>query len=163
MNFINELHSTFRRNADASACIKGSDRYPGLKGTVEFYQLCGSVLVMAEFSGLPSENTLCDEPIFAFHIHEGTSCTGDAGDPFADTMGHYNPHDCPHPYHAGDMPPLFSVNGNAFLAFTTDRFWVNEILGRAVIVHKMSDDFHTQPSGNAGEKIGCGIIHGKCR
>lgn len=46
MNFINELHSTFRRNADASACIKGSDRYPGLKGTVEFYQLCGSVLVM---------------------------------------------------------------------------------------------------------------------
>lgn len=163
MNLLNDLHTALRRPADAAAYIKGSDSYPCLKGTVQFYQLCSSVLVTAELEGLPSGSSFCDEPVFAFHIHEGTSCTGNADDSFSDAMGHYNPHNCFHPYHAGDMPPLFSANGNAFLAFTTNRFWVNEILGRAVVVHGMSDDFHTQPSGNAGEKIGCGIIHGRCR
>lgn len=163
MNLLNDLHAALERTADAAACIRGSESCPCLKGTVRFYQLCSSVLVTAELEGLPSGSSFCNEPVFAFHIHEGNSCTGNSDDPFADAMGHYNPHNCSHPYHAGDMPPLFGVNGSAFLAFTTDRFWVNEILGRAVIVHAMSDDFHTQPSGNAGEKIGCGIIHGKCR
>ena len=66
-----------------------------------------------------------------------------------ETGGHFNPLDCPHPYHAGDMPPLFSVNGNAFLCFMTDRFKIKEVLGKAVIIHSKPDDFTTQPSGNA--------------
>lgn len=40
----------------------------------------------------------------------------------------------------------------------TDRFYVDEIIGKTVIVHEDPDDFHTQPSGNAGKKIACGVI-----
>ncbi|MBP3600475.1 MAG: superoxide dismutase family protein [Clostridia bacterium] len=56
------------------------------------------------------------------------------------------------------MPPLFEVNGRAFSVFLTDRFSVPQILGKTVIIHALPDDFTTQPSGNAGEKIACGII-----
>lgn len=152
------LNSISNRKPTASACIKGSDKYPCIKGHVHLYQLCGYVVVQAKIEGLPQGKDPCCERIFAFHIHEGTACSGNKDDCFANAKGHYNPDNCMHPYHAGDMPPLFGVNGSAFLVFATDRFKVEEVIGKAVIVHKMSDDFHTQPSGNAGEKIACGII-----
>lgn len=155
------IYSALNRKADAEACIKGGGKYPCIKGNVQFYRLCEGVLVKAEIDGLPLGEKPCAESVFAFHIHEGTECSGNQDDCFADAKGHYNPFNCPHPYHAGDMPPLFGVNGSAFLMFVTDRFKIEEVLGRAVIVHKMSDDFHTQPSGNAGEKIACGIIAGR--
>ena len=96
--------------------------------------------------------------MFGIHIHEGTSCTGNETDPFADAKGHYNPNNCAHPYHAGDLPPVFSNKGSAFNAVLTNRFHVREVLGRVVILHSMPDDFTTQPSGNSGEKIACGVI-----
>lgn len=158
MRHFNDYYSILNRRADAVACVKGSSNYSNLMGKVMFYQLSDCVMVTAEFKGLPMSENPCQEPVLAFHIHEGTECSGDKEDCFANAKGHFNPDNCMHPYHAGDMPPLFSVNGNAFLAFITDRFYIDEIIGKTVIVHEMSDDFHTQPSGNAGEKIGCGII-----
>ena len=71
---------------------------------------------------------------------------------------HFNPSDCPHPYHAGDFPQLLSNGGFAYLQFITERINVEEIIGRTVIIHYGSDDFVSQPSGNAGEKIACGVI-----
>lgn len=156
------LNSILGKKADGVAMIKGSPDYSCIKGNVRFYQLCRCVLVKAELEGLPMGKKSCHKPVFAFHIHEGEKCCGNKEDAFAGAGGHYNPCDRPHPYHAGDMPPLFGVEGNAFLAFVTDRFTVEEILGKTVIVHKMSDDFHTQPSGNGGEKIACGVIVRDC-
>ena len=77
---------------------------------------------------------------------------------FADSMAHYNPQDCEHPYHAGDRPPLFGNNGYAYFVFLTGRFKVCEIIGKTVIIHLHPDDFHTQPSGDSGTKIACGEI-----
>ena len=77
---------------------------------------------------------------------------------FADAMSHYNPMGCEHPYHAGDLPPLFGSNGSALLLFLTDRFSVKEVIGKTVIIHDRPDDFTTQPSGNSGTKIACGVI-----
>lgn len=136
----------------AVAHIRGSDKAPKLHGTVHFHQHGPSVLVAADISGLPSEN---QSGFFAFHIHEGSSCEG-AG--FPDTGGHFNPEGKPHPQHAGDMPPLLSCGGKAYLALLTDRFSVEDIIGRTVVIHSSYDDFHTQPAGNPGEKIGCGVI-----
>jgi len=73
-------------------------------------------------------------------------------------MGHYNPDNLPHPYHSGDMPPLFGNDGTAFSVFLTNRFKIDEIIGRTVVIHAQPDDFTSQPSGNSGEKIACGII-----
>lgn len=156
------LLSVLGRRADAEACISGSEKYPCVKGKVKFYQLCGEVLVAAEVWGLPLEQSGGCRPVFGFHIHEGKACSGSCKDPFSNAKGHYNPDGCSHPYHAGDMPPLFGAGGNAFLAFVTDRFEIDEIMGRAVIVHGMSDDFHTQPSGDSGERIACGIVNRVC-
>lgn len=154
---MNDLIEALRKKPNAQACVTGSEKYPSLKGQVRFYRVCGGVLVRAEITGLPRGES-GKSPIFAFHIHEGGQCAGNDRDPFADVKGHYNPTDLPHPYHAGDLPPLFGVNGTAFSVFLTDRFTVCEILNRAVIIHAMPDDLTTQPSGNAGEKIACGII-----
>lgn len=143
---------------DAQAALKGSPAHHKLRGTVDFYQRKDGVLLVAEVWGLPAPVTSCAVPIFALHIHEGGSCTGTAEDPFANAGAHYNPELCPHPAHAGDLPPLFGNRGYAFLAVFTNRFSVNEVLGRTVIIHSEPDDFKTQPAGNAGDKIACGII-----
>lgn len=142
----------------AAAVIHGSNQFPDINGLVKFYQTTKGVVIVTEIIGLPTSEGNCSSPIFAFHIHEGDSCTGDLADPFANTLSHFNPYDCPHPYHAGDMPPLFGVNGSAFSAFLTDRITVKEIIGRTVIIHRSLDDFTTQPSGNAGTKMACGVI-----
>lgn len=156
MEMNDSLCRVLTRRADGFAQIRGSAAYPDIRGTVLFYAVRGGVLVRAEITGL-SKGGACESPIFAFHIHGGV-CSGNADDPFADAGMHYNPGNCPHPYHAGDLPPLFGANGNALLVCLTDRFGMDEIYGKTVIIHAKPDDFTTQPSGNAGEKIACGVI-----
>lgn len=117
----------------------------------------------ANVVGLPKSNDKCRQPIFAFHIHSGAKCAGNETDPFADAESHYNPDGCLHPYHAGDMPPLFGVDGNAVLVFLTDRFAVKDVIGKTVILHTAPDDFTTQPAGNSGMKIACGEIRHEFR
>lgn len=150
--------SVFQRKPDALAAIKGSESYADINGRVSFYQTRRGVIVSAEISGLPQNKDVCENPVFGFHIHSGSQCIGNESDPFAAAQGHYNPDDCPHPYHAGDLPPLFGADGCAFSAFLTDRFSVKDIVGKTVIIHASPDDFMTQPSGNSGLKIACGEI-----
>lgn len=157
-NQAKQIITSIHRSPQAAAVLRGSNQYESVKGNVLFYRTNKGVLVIADVSGLPNPLQPCKSPVFGFHIHEGRSCTGDMNDPFADAMTHYNPGNCPHPFHAGDLPPLFGNNGYAFEAFLTDRFSVSEIIGLTVIVHSQPDDFTTQPSGNSGEKIACGII-----
>ena len=150
--------SALQRRPNAWAIMEGSAEYPGISGIVRFYQTRSGVLVAAEVSGLPAGAEPCGDKVLGFHIHSGKQCTGDAADPFAAALGHYDPDGCPHPEHAGDLPPLFSNRGYAFAVFLTDRFSVREIVGRTVIIHSAPDDFTSQPSGKAGTKIACGRI-----
>lgn len=152
-----KLNYILRNYPDAVAHIKGSEDYPEIKARVEFYIVRDGVLVYTEAGNLPtSEN----KPfrVFAYHIHEGKQCAGDAEDPFADAKSHYNPTDEDHPYHAGDLPPLFSNYGYAWNIVLTSRFNLNDVIGRTIIIHLNPDDFTTQPSGDSGPKIACGII-----
>lgn len=130
----------------------------GISGEVSFFETGKNVLVVADITGLPRHEEKCECDVFGFHIHSGGGCGGTAEAPFADTKGHYDPQGCPHPCHAGDMPPLFGNKGRAWMAFMTDRFTVGEIIGKTVVIHMMPDDFKTQPSGDSGEKIACGVI-----
>ncbi len=144
-------------NVAAIAEVKGSAEYPGLYGYISFYKTDRGVVVTASVNGLPY-NGECSPGVFGLHIHSGGSCTGNAADPFADAGNHYNPDGCPHPYHAGDLPPLFGNHGYAWMSVLTDRFTLEEIIGRVVVIHENPDDFTTQPAGNSGKKIACGKI-----
>jgi len=150
--------SVLRTRPHAVAAVHGSAAFPEISGTVRFYGTRCGVLVAADIFGLPRGYGECGGRIFGFHIHSGTSCTGNETDPFADTLTHYDSAECPHPYHGGDMPPLFGADGKAFLVFLTNRFTIKEIVGKTVIIHDMPDDFKTQPSGGAGTKMACGVI-----
>lgn len=134
----------------AVANIKGGQEYPDISGTVKFFNTSNGVIVFNDIKGLPQTQT----NIFAEHIHENGECDGD----FESAGGHFNPTDVPHPQHAGDLPPLFSASGNALSAVLTDRFALNQIVGKSIIIHEDPDDFTSQPSGNSGKRIACGII-----
>lgn len=152
--FINSrLLCVLSRKPLAYANINGSKKYAGIVGLVKFYQTADGTLVYAALSGLPK-----DGGFHGFHIHSGEKCGGNSSDPFADVNGHYSKSEVPHPYHSGDMPPLLSADGNALSVFLTDRFSVDEVIGKTVIVHSGADDFKSQPSGDSGEKIACGQI-----
>lgn len=157
--YPNFIPLTFQK-PQAWARVKGNGAHLDLFGLVRFYQTAYGVVVIAEIKGLPDPQERCESPIFGFHIHEGGSCSGTPSDPFANTRNHYNPLDCPHPRHAGDLPPLFGAGGYAFSMFLTDRFKVTDILGKTVVIHSAPDDFTSQPSGNSGVKIACGEIVG---
>ena len=142
-----------RRNTpDAVARIAGGAEEPQLSGCVQFYQENGCVLIVARISGLPKES---ETGFFGFHIHQGGTCSGSG---FSGTEGHYNPAGKPHPEHAGDLPPLLGCCGDAYLSVRSDRFAVNDIIGRSVVIHSAPDDFRSQPAGNAGRKVACGVI-----
>lgn len=153
----------------AQATMKGSAEYPQIRGKVSFYALPNAAMVLTQLGGLPqglpttnaegASDASCPNPFLGIHIHEGSACTpADGMNSFADAAGHLNPAGCPHPAHLGDLPPLLVDRGNALSAIVTSRFSVVELIGHTVIVHRMADDFHTQPSGDSGARIACGLI-----
>ncbi|MDR1754405.1 MAG: superoxide dismutase family protein [Eubacterium sp.] len=160
---------TIGRFPVAIAKIKGSNWFPDIMGKVSFFKMENGTFVFAQVDGLPDINTrdtvIKDElnpcflnPVFGFQVHSGSSCTGTGQNPFANAGLHYNPLECEHPHHAGDMPPLFGNRGYALSAFFTERFHPRDIIGHTVIIHANPDDFTTQPSGNSGDILACGEI-----
>ncbi len=145
----------------ASAIIRGSTAYPNIKGTVMFRQTPRGVLISAEIFGLPISDSEHGGNFFGFHIHDGGTCTQNQTEPFPNTLGHYNPNACPHPFHAGDLPPLIGAGGIAVSVCLSDRFRLDDVVGRTIVIHSSPDDFTTQPAGNSGTKIACGVIQQK--
>ncbi len=147
------------QSPDAIAYINGAERYPAISGSCEFHQTETGVLVLANVIGLPYRNERCGGAIYGMHIHDGLGCVGSPEGVFTDIGFHYNPNNCQHPYHAGDLVPLFTnMGGYALSAFLTDRFKVSDVIGRPLFIHARPDDFTSQPSGNAGMPIACGVI-----
>ncbi len=143
---------------DAKADINGGKDYPDIKGVLYFKETPNHVMVIAKIEGLPQSKDKCRSRFFGFHIHEGNSCSGSIDDEFANVGGHFNPTKCPHPFHVGDLPPLIESDGIAYMSVLIEKFRLSDIIGRAVIIHDMPDDFTSQPSGNSGKKTACGVI-----
>lgn len=139
------------RTPGAVAYITGSEEHPRLHGRVEFYEDADGVVVAVNIMGLPENGS----GFFGFHIHGGGNC---GGGNFVNTESHYSRDGEMHPMHSGDLPPVLSAGGIGKYSVLTDRFSLNEILGKTVVIHGAADDMRSQPSGNSGEKIGCGII-----
>jgi Cu-Zn family superoxide dismutase len=127
-------------------------------GTVRFRPEGDTVRVIAEVTGLtPGEH--------GFHIHETGDCSAPDG---SSAGGHFNPTDMPHgapdapAHHVGDLGNLTAdASGKATLDRVFDFLTLegeNSIVGRGVIIHAGPDDFTTQPTGNAGARVACGVI-----
>ena len=106
----------------------------------------------------------------AIHLHE----KGDCSDAEAKSAGaHWNPTNAQHgrwgegSFHRGDIGNLVAnAAGEATLTFATDLWTIGgdagtDVIGRSVVIHDKADDFTTQPTGNAGGRIGCGVIRGR--
>lgn len=148
---------------NAYAAINGGPLATDLKGTVTFQQVHGGTVVCAEIYDLPpyqpghgNKNPIGPH---GFHIHENGVCqVGDPSNPFQSAGGHWNPYNQPHGHHPGDFPVLFSNNGYANMCFFTNRFNVSDVIGKAIIIHQNPDDYRSQPSGDAGKRLACGVI-----
>ncbi len=164
-HFQQQSQLTYPTGANtAYAMLSAGPDYPSITGLVTFADIPGGVMVCADVQGLPPYKPASGEksPVgpFGFHIHEMGMCeVGNPEKPFEGCGGHWNPTNQPHGNHAGDFPVLVAgSNGRAKMCFITDRFTVDEILGRSVMIHENSDDYRSQPSGNSGKRIACGSI-----
>ena len=128
-------------------------------GTVWFTQQGLRVDVRVQVSGLTPNQE------HGFHVHEKGDCSSRDG---MSAGGHFDPGGRPHgpqnaPHHGGDMPSLKAdAAGNAQATFQIESVSVGTgidgLVGRAVIVHAKPDDYTTQPTGNSGARIACGVI-----
>jgi len=150
------LHAQAQSAVARLQATKGS----ATAGTVTFAQKGDKVTVEAKVSGLTPGG-------HGFHIHEKGDCSSGDG---MSAGGHFNPTGKSHgnpttggDHHAGDVPMLVAdAAGNASLSMDLDGLTVGggaaDIVGRAVIVHKDPDDYTTQPTGNSGARLACGVI-----
>jgi len=135
---------------------KGSKTF----GEATFDEVGGKIHVVVYVQGLkPGQE-------HGLHIHEVGDCSSGDG---MSTKGHFNPFGKPHAHqgtlerHAGDLPALKAgKDGRAKVDAMLDVITVApgpaSIVGRGLIVHADPDDYRTQPTGNAGARIACGVI-----
>jgi Cu-Zn family superoxide dismutase len=127
-------------------------------GEVTFEQVGSKVRVAAQVIGLKPNQE------HGFHIHEKGDCSSGDG---MSAGGHFNPYGKPHgtgaERHAGDLPNLKAdAKGRAKLSVELDIITVTpgpaSIVGRGIVVHAQADDYTSQPVGNAGARLACGVI-----
>jgi Cu-Zn family superoxide dismutase len=146
--------------ATGTAALKGADGAD--MGAVTLTQTPAGVLIMAELTGLPAG-------VHGFHFHE----TGACEPPFESAGGHYNPTGADHGFlveggpHAGDMPNIHvpesgSLTIEVLNANVTLEEGAPETLfdddGTALMIHAHADDYKSQPSGEAGDRLACGVV-----
>ncbi len=148
----------------AIAHVTGGPLAPKIRGTIIFKEVPDGTEVYVNVAGLPPYQSATDgkSPIgpHGFHIHEFGNCdVGSSEKPFQNAGEHWNPTNQPHGNHAGDFPVLFSNNGYARMSFFTNKFKPKDVLGKSIIIHENPDDYRSQPAGNAGKRIACGVIY----
>jgi len=129
-----------------------------VSGVVTFTKVEGGVKIVADVTGLTPGS-------HGFHIHEFGDCSAADG---ASAGGHFNPHHMQHGApdsemrHAGDFGNLEAdATGKAHyerVDTVISLEGADSIIGHAVIVHAKADDLKTQPTGNAGARVACGVI-----
>ena len=129
-----------------------------VSGLVTFTKEADGIKVVADIEGLtPGKH--------GFHVHEYGDCSAPDG---TSTGGHFNPTNQPHGAptdvhrHVGDLGNLVAnKDGKAHYEWTDHVISFkgqNSIIGRGIIIHAGEDDLHTQPTGNAGKRVACGVI-----
>lgn len=150
-----EMHQTSSSKAIA---VLNPTKGSAVKGIVIFETVKGGTKVTAHISGLtPGKH--------GFHVHEYGDCSADDA---TSAGGHFNPGMMPHSMpssekrHAGDLGNVEAdKDGNAHVEYVDTILSLsgaNSVVGRGVIVHEKEDDLKTQPTGNAGGRLACGVV-----
>ena len=129
-------------------------------GTAQLNQLEQGVQIVVAVSGLPAGK-------HALHIHE----TGECEPPFESAGGHFNPTGAEHGWdnpagpHAGDLPNIYVGEGAVQVEYITDRVTLEDGEtslfdddGSAIVIHEGQDDYLSEPAGDAGNRLACGVI-----
>jgi Cu-Zn family superoxide dismutase len=129
-------------------------------GSAQLNQLEQGVQIVVAVSGLPAGK-------HALHIHE----TGECEPPFESAGGHFNPTDAEHGWdnpqgpHAGDLPNIYIGEGAVQVEYITDRVTLEDGEtslfdddGAAIVIHEGPDDYLSEPAGDAGMRLACGVI-----
>jgi Cu-Zn family superoxide dismutase len=155
-----DKYNPFKPSAKAQANL-ASTKGNTATGTVQFAQSGDKLTVSGKVTGLtPGKH--------GFHVHEKGDCKSDDG---MSAGGHFNPDNKPHggpdsaERHAGDLGNITAdESGVAKFSIETTGITVepgpNSIIGKGVIVHKDPDDLKSQPAGNAGARVACGVVAG---
>ena len=141
-----------------ASCVLRPTKGNQVEGLVTFTKVDGGVKITATVNNLaPGAH--------GFHIHEFGDCSSPDG---MSAGGHFNPSKKPHgapeglERHAGDLGNLMADEHGIAKYERIDKVieldGADTIVGRSVIVHANADDFHTQPTGNAGGRVACGVI-----
>jgi superoxide dismutase, Cu-Zn family len=141
-----------------AVCVVHALGNSGVQGKVTFTQRADGVEVMAELTGLtPGKH--------GFHVHEFGDCSKMDG---TSAGGHFNPEGMPHggpdsaQRHVGDFGNVEAGASGKAVYKRVDHLIAlsgpHSIIGRSIIVHAGADDLTSQPSGNAGARVGCGVI-----
>lgn len=148
----------------AVAILQGAPDHPKVSGTVRFLEEGDHLWVVARITGVDKPGS------YGLHLHENGQCTPDpAGSKhFSRAGGHFNPTGAPHAclgaarHHAGDLGNVvFMSDGLGRIEVATEMLALsgpNSVIGKAIILDAGPDDCTTQPSGNAGARLACGVV-----
>jgi Cu-Zn family superoxide dismutase len=146
----------------ATATLQGAPTDTDFKGTITFTPEGSGVKVVAHLEGVDTDG------MHGFHVHETGECThGEGAKHFTSAGGHFNPggadHACPptEPRHAGDLGNIEVKGGTGLLEESSTLLSLsgpNSVVGKAIILHAKADDCKTQPTGDAGDRLACGVV-----
>ena len=144
--------------------LQGGPDDADFAGTLSVTPEGTGVRIMADVAGVDKDG------MHGIHVHENGMCehhpAGADAQPFSTAGGHFNPagveHACPptEPRHAGDLGNIEVIGGKGHLELSVANLTMDQLTGKAIILHAGEDDCKTQPTGNSGDRLACGVVGG---
>lgn len=158
---LTETENTNDANSESLTINMSAKSGSNVAGSITLTQIGNDVNMVVDLTGLTAGE-------HAIHVHQNGDCNSEDG---SSAGGHWNPKEEDHGkwgdnmHHAGDIGNLVAdANGKATLTFSTDQWCLGcddetkNLKGKSFIVHADADDYTTQPTGNAGGRVACGVI-----
>lgn len=144
---------------EMTVTLQGAPTDTDFAGTITVHAEGSGVHIVADVAGVDTDGK------HGIHVHENGQCDheGEGGQHFTSAGSHFNPtgteHACPptDPRHAGDLGNIEISGGRGHLEVSAANLTMDQLAGKAIILHAGEDDCKTQPTGNSGDRLACGV------